>query len=200
MSETSAAKLLAGATGEETSSDATDVTLEEDESQEVDETTEESTEETETTEDDEKEELPDSVKEILKKNRKAVREAEARAVAAEKALAAKEKTGEESSEVPADDKFKALFIQSAAKTALAEAGLTQGTDRLLKLIDLSSVEVDEAGAISGLDDQIADLKEDFKDLFTPKQVRKSTGNVDGSRRVAPSVPKSSAELLAGRLS
>jgi hypothetical protein len=199
MSETSAAKLLAGATGEETSSDATDVTLEEDESQEVDETTEESTEETETTE-DEQEELPDSVKEILKKNRAATRAAEARAVAAEKALAAKEKTGEESSEAPADDKFKALFIQSAAKTALAEAGLTQGTDRLLKLIDLSSVEVDEAGAISGLDDQIADLKEDFKDLFTPKQVRKSTGNVDGSRRVAPSVPKSSAELLAGRLS
>ena len=198
MSEASAAKLLAGATGEETSPEDTDVTLEEDESQ-VDETTEDSTEETESNEEEETE-LPDAVKEILKKNRKAVREAEARAVAAEKALAAKEKGGEESTETPADDKFKTLFIQSAAKSALAEAGLTQGTDRLLKLIDLSSVEVDESGTISGLEDQIADLKEDFKDLFAPKQVRKSTGNVDGSRRVAPSVPKSSAELLAGRLS
>lgn len=199
MSE-SASKLAASLTGEETSSNTTDNTLEEVEGQEVDEITEESTEEPESTE-EETDELPDSVKEILKKNRAATRAAEARAVAAEKALAAKDGKTEESKEEssPADDKYKALFIQSAAKTALVEAGLSTGTDKLLKLIDLTSVDVDDSGKISGLDDQIADLKEDFKDLFAPKQVRKSTGNVDGSRRQTPTVPKSSAELLASRV-
>jgi hypothetical protein len=199
MSE-SAAKLAASLSGEETSSDTTDNTLEEVEGQEVEESAGESTEETETTEETEEEELPDTVKEILKKNRRAVREAEARAVAAEKALAAKEKAGEESAEAPADDRFKNLYINTAAKTALVEAGLSTGTDRLLKLIDLSSVEVDESGAISGLDEQIADLKEDFKDLFAPKQVRKSTGNVDGSPRKSAPTPQTSAQKLASLVS
>ena len=179
--------------------DTTEPTEETVESQEeVDETTE-PVEAEETEDQQEEEELPEAVKEILKKNRKAVREAEARAVAAEKALAAKEKAPDAEEAAPVDDKFKTLFVNTAAKAALVEAGLSTGTDRFLKMLDLSSVEVDESGKISGLDDQIDDLKEEFKDLIA-KPVRKATAKVDGAgRREVAEMPKSSAERLAARL-
>jgi phage protein D len=203
MSESTAATLASRIAGGDTAPNTTDPIVDEEVSQEeeIDETpVEDTTEETEEQEPEkEAEELPDAVKEILKKNRKAVREAEARALAAEKALAAKESGKEEATPSEADTKFKELYLNSAAKAALVEAGITTGTDRFLKMLDLSSVEVDDSGAISGLEDQIADLKEDFKDVLSPKTVKKSTGNVDGSRRVPVSVPKTSAELLASRL-
>lgn len=199
MSE-SANALAAQLTGESTeSSDNTEPIVDEDESQveEVDSTEEESAEETE--DDKEEEELPEAVKDILRKNRKAVREAEARAVAAEKALAAKESGKEEAEPSEADNKFRDLYVKAAAKSALVEAGITTGTDRFVKMLDLSSVEVDESGSVTGLEDQIADLKEEFKDVFNPKPVRKTVGNTDGARKAAPTVPKTSAEKMAALL-
>ena len=162
--------------------------------EEVDETPEASEETTEVEESEEtEEELDDRVKEILKKNRKELREAKAELTALKKEREAK--TAEPSE--AADDKFKTLFINSAAKTALVEAGITTGTDRFLKMLDLSSVEVDESGAITGLDDQIADIKADFKDILVPK---KTVTKVDGAgRREAPVTPKTSAEKLAARI-
>lgn len=199
MSE-SANTLAARITGEDTTPNTTDPIVEDDESQdEVLDTTEESTEEETETEEQEEEELPDTVKDILKKNRKAVREAEARANAAEKALAAKDST-ETTEPSEADSKFKELYLKSAAKQALLDAGVTTGTDRFVKMLDLSSAEVDESGVISGLEDQIADLKEEWADVLAPKPARKTVGKTDGARREAPSVPKSSAELLASRIS
>lgn len=200
MSETSAAALLGTPTGEAVLEDAgaekhTSPLIDSDELEED----ELETEETEETEDEpEQEELPDAVKEILKKNRKEVREANARAVAAERALAAKD-SGEAPAE-PANDKFKDLFVQSAAKSALKDAGLSEGTDRFVKLLDLSSVTVDEDGTVSGLEDQIADLKEDFKDLFAPKAPRKTTVRGDAAgRRETVVIPKTSADRLASKL-
>lgn len=197
MSE-SANALASLITGEDTAApNSTEPILDEDGSQEeVDETVEVDENESETEE--EPEELPDAVKEILKKNRKEVREANARAVAAEKALAAKEAGKEEAAPSEADSKFKELYLKSAAKEALVAAGITTGTDRFLKMLDMSSVTVDDSGSVSGLEDQIAELKEDFKDVFAPKPVKK-VGSVDGARRPAPAVPKTSAQLLASRL-
>lgn len=194
----SAADTLAASIGTEapSESDTTDPILDEEVSQDEIEESPEETEEEVAEEETEEEPLPEKIKEILAKNRKAVREAEARALAAEKALAAKEKGAEETTEsTPSDDKFKKLYIDNAAKAALVEAGLSTGTDRFLKMLDLSSVDVDDSGKISGLEDQIADLKADFKDILAPK---KTVAKVDGSRRAAPAIPKSSAELLAAR--
>lgn len=146
------------------------------------------------TEEEEVPELPDAVKDILKKNRKSLREAEARAAAAEKALATKDTPEGESA--PADTHYKDLYLKTAAKAALVEAGLTTGTDKFLKMLDLSGVEVDEDGAITGLEDQIADIKDDFADILAPK---KKTVKVDAAgRRTVAAVPKSSAEILAQR--
>lgn len=165
---------------------------------EVEESTAEA--EVEATEEDETEgELPDKIKDILSKNRKEVREANARATAAEKALAAKDKEpASEEETAPVDDKFKTLFINTAAKSALLEAGLV-ASERFVKMIDLSTVEVADDGTITGLDDQIAELKEDFKDLLTPKAVKKAPAKVDAAgRREVASTPKTSAERLAER--
>lgn len=195
---TSADALAAGIGTEKTDPDATEPTVEEVESQEEVDETAEPVEAEETEDDAEQEELPENIKEILNKNRKELREAKARATAAEKALAAKEKSSEEEA-APVDDKFKTLFINTAAKAALAEAGLSVGTDRFLRMLDLSSVEVDESGKISGLEDQIDDLKEEFKDLIV-KPAKKPVTKVDGAgRRDVVEMPKSSAERLAARL-
>lgn len=167
--------------------------------EEVDAVVEEAPEEVEpdTADESTEEELPENIKEILSKNRKAVRAAEARAVAAEKALAAKDESPAEEA-APVDDKFKTLFINTAAKNALVEAGLT-ASDRFVKMIDLNSVEVDEDGTITGLEDQIAELKEDFKDLIAPKVVKKAVAKADtAGRREVVETPKTSAELLAER--
>jgi hypothetical protein len=198
MSEATANALVAGLGVEDTKPADTDPIVDDEDVQEedVDTTEEESTEE-ESDDTEEQEELPDAVKDILKKNRKELREANARAVAAEKALAAAKEGKEEAAPSEADSKFKELYLKSAAKTALVEAGITTGTDRFVKMLDLSSVEIDESGAISGLEDQIADLKEDFADVFKPK--RKTVGNTDGARKAAPAVPKSSSDRLAALL-
>lgn len=172
------------------------------------ETTEDSAEETETEGEDseeseatEEEELPDNIKEILKKNRKAVREAEARANAAEKALAEKDNTGEETPASESDDRFKKLYLNNSAKNALKDAGFANGTERFLKMLDLDSVEVDEDGNITGLEDQIDSIKDEFKDLIAPKAtVKKALPKTDAAgRKETPAPRKSSADLIADRL-
>lgn len=62
--------------------------------------------------------------------------------------------------------WKPLVVNTAARAALADAGLIGKPDRLLKLLDLDDIDVDpETGDIDGLDEQIADLKKDYKSLF-----------------------------------
>lgn len=96
-----------------------------------------------------------------------------------------------------EKKWKPRIVTSAAKTALVEAGLVGSPDRLLKMLDHDDIDVDEDGEVSGLDDQIADLKADYPELFTKKIVKTS---VDGGRRtvVGGSAKKSSADLIAER--
>jgi len=162
---------------------------------ETDEDAEEAPEDSkEVSEDD----LPDPIKEILKKNRKLVRDAENRAKAAEKALAAKEGTTEEVS----DSKFRDLYVTRSAKAALTEAGLTSGTERFLKMIDLAEVDVDEDGELSGLDTQIEALKADYPELFGKKEVtpKKTTVKADAAgRRNTTTAPSTSASKISDRL-
>lgn len=204
MAETTTADTIAAKLTGEEAPDTTDTTEEEVESQE--ETVEETDTEEESTEEASEEELPDAVKDILKKNRKLLREAEAKNKAVEKELAElkankEEAPKEETESAPVDDKFKKLFVNTSAKSALADAGLTNGTDRFLKMLDLSTVEVDDDGAITGLDEQIKELTEEFKDLIVKEEApKKAPVKADAAgRRTTPSVPKSSADILAERL-
>lgn len=88
----------------------------------------------------------------------------------------------------AEKKFKPVAVRSAAKASLLEAGLNDASDarisRLLKMIDMDEVDVDEDGDVNGLDDQIDAIKDDFPALFEAKKdepKRKAT-KLDASGR------------------
>ena len=97
-------------------------------------------------------------------------------------------------------KYKARIVKSEAKGKLLAAGAEGDVTRLIKMIDLDDVEVDDDGEIDGLDDQIDELKEGFPQLFatggkkTPKaDPRTRDGAAD---RTPPKKAESSAEKIA----
>lgn len=165
----------------------------------------EDADENESQEDEQTEdELPQAVKDILAKNRKELREAKAEARRAAKELADL-KNGEPNPDVEAakasENTYKDLYITTSAKAALAEAGLTSGTDRMTKLIDFSAVEIDPDGTVSGLQEQVDALKEDFPELFAVKAPRRTTvkADVGGGKPPAPEPKKSSADKIAAAM-
>ncbi len=59
-------------------------------------------------------------------------------------------------------------LLSAARAGLAEAGVPKSAiARAVRMVDLSVLEMGDAGEIAGLDEQIAALKEDVPQLFAP---------------------------------
>ncbi len=112
------------------------------------------------------------------------------------------------------DKFRNIAVEKEAKLALTEAGAKVSTKRLLKLLDLADVELDDTGSVSGLEDAIAELKEESPEFFksdddedekpTPKRatVRKP-GSVDAGTKTPPapkplSAAAQMAKLAAGK--
>lgn len=74
----------------------------------------------------------------------------------------------EEAEASASKAWKPRIVKQAARAALVEAGLTGAPDRLLKLVDVDQVEVDDDGEVSGLDDQIKALKKEYPELFAKR--------------------------------
>lgn len=150
-------------------------------------------------EDDEDEkDLPEGVRTVLKKNRRATRNAEARAKRAERELASlkggkpakKPRNDDEDDEskeasIRADERSKsdARLKRSEGKAALVRAGLDAEDDdklaKALRLLDLDELEVTDAGNVEGLRDQIVELKEDFPELFKKKRARRDINGADG---------------------
>lgn len=69
-----------------------------------------------------------------------------------------------------EGRFKPMIVNKEARLALVAAGLSPDTSnarmtKLLKMIDLSDIDVDEDGEVSGLDDQIDQIKETLPELF-----------------------------------
>lgn len=74
--------------------------------------------------------------------------------------------------------WKPIIVNQAARAALVEAGLIGKPDRLLRLLDPEDIDVDpESGEIDGLDEQIAELRREYKHLFR----RTGTRRLDASR-------------------
>jgi hypothetical protein len=88
------------------------------------------------------------------------------------------RTAREESAAEAEKTWKPRLVKSAARAALAEAGLIGKPDRLLKLIDSAAVEFDDEGDVTGLDAQIRDLKKDYPEMFA----KRGSGRIDGSDR------------------
>jgi hypothetical protein len=101
-------------------------------------------------------------------------------------------------EEEAEKRYKPQAIKAYAQGALAAAKIKGDPARATKLLDMEELDLDEDGTVIGLDEQIAQLKTDYPDLFEPAVVRKRVSTkVDGAGKKAPSTePKTSAEKIA----
>lgn len=82
----------------------------------------------------------------------------------------------EEADANASKTWKPRIVRQAARAALVEAGLTGAPDRLLKLVDVDQVEVDDEGEVTGLDEQIKGLKKDYPELFA----KRGAGRIDAA--------------------
>jgi Phage minor structural protein GP20 len=101
--------------------------------------------------------------------RKAHATAEERALLEAREAGAAEATG----------KVRPQLMRKVAEAELRAAGVTGNTNRLVGLLNLERVELDDDGDLVGLDDQIATLKEEFPLLFGGNGGRPPAGKVAG---------------------
>lgn len=103
------------------------------------------------------------------------------------------------------DRFKPMVVRTAAKAALSEAGLIvpKGREsatyaRVIRMLDLSDVEVGDDGDVDGLTDQIEDIKADFPDLF--RDTKKVVSIDSAGKSTGPGAKKlTTDEILAKQL-
>jgi hypothetical protein len=105
---------------------------------------------------------------------------DAKALRAATESAAEKATREAGEANDAAGRYKGLVVRSAARAALATAGVKGTPDRALKLLDITDLEIDEDGDVVGLDEQVRALKKDWPDLFAGKgSSRVDAGNPGG---------------------
>ena len=133
-------------------------------------------------------ELRDKFKDQESEAEKAVREAEERAEA----------------------RYKPIAVRKAVRAALVEAGATAATEgdkektearlaRLMKLVDVGDLSIDDDGEVLGVDEQIESLRADYPELFEPAvKPRTKPKPTAAPRPAAPEKPKSAAEQHALR--
>ena len=149
---------------------------------------------------DEPEEKPEPLGEA---GIKALRKERDARKAAEKALKAVQIENEdeqatalrEAQEVTAE-KYRGVIARSAFRAALAEAGLRKGQDKMLRLLTLEDVVVDDDGSTSGVVEQVAELKSEFPELFGRSHVAGGMGDGGARGERTDGKPKSSAERMA----
>lgn len=91
--------------------------------------------------------------------------------------------------------WKPRYVNQAAKAAFAQAGLKGTADKLLRLIDMDDIEIDDDGQIDGLDEQVRDIKREYPAMFAGR----ASKDVDAGSKDAKEVGKSSADIIAQRL-
>lgn len=117
----------------------------------------------------------------------------------------------EAREAASADMQEKLANRAAREALLAEGVSKKAAVRLAKLVELSDIEFDDDGeAISGLEDQIEQLKEEFPQLFKAlepeKKVTKRTqvtrataaGRQDAAPEFKSTAEKMAAQIMGGR--
>jgi hypothetical protein len=158
-------------------------------------------------EDDEEEpKLPTA--EEWKKTQEALTKANAEAKKHRLALRAAKKTAASSedtedaaakAEAAAAAKWKPKVVNSAAVAALAEAG-ARNPERLVKLVEHDDLDVDDDGTVSGLDDEVDRLKEDYPELFVKRRSggKVETGDRGGDTKKKMTATERQAAALTGK--
>lgn len=105
------------------------------------------------------------------------------------------------------DKANQTIKRVSVRAALSSAGLTkEQVGRMIALVDLGDLDVDEDGEVDGVDEAIEDLRNDFPQLFEAKaekgaqggrrKVRSAVGG-NGVAKVEKSIGQIQAEALRG---
>lgn len=113
-------------------------------------------------------------------------------------------------EEKAEARYKPIAVRKAVRAALIEAGATAATEgdkekteariaRLMKLVDVGDLSIDDDGEVLGVDEQIDGLRADYPELFEPAAKPKAKPRPTAApRQAAPDKPKSAAEQHAQR--
>lgn len=110
----------------------------------------------------------------------------------------------------AEARYKPIVVKKAARAALIQAGATAAVEgdkeksearlsRLLKLIDVSDLSIEEDGEVLGLDEQVESLRADYPELFDAPARKPKARPTGAPRPPAPEKPKSTAEQHAARI-
>jgi len=86
------------------------------------------------------------------------------------------KEAEEQATKQALSKANERIKMAEARSALAQAKIVNPKDQTLRLLDLSQVEVDDNGNVSGLDQAVEALKTDYPNLVEGATTNPSLGN------------------------
>lgn len=106
--------------------------------------------------------------------------------------------GDDDRSAEVEERWKGRVVKQAAKAALATAG-AEKPERLLRLVDIDSLDVDDDGEVDGLDDEIDRLREDYPELFKRRRGgRVETGDRSdgkGSRKPMTATERQAAAIL-----
>lgn len=96
------------------------------------------------------------------------------------------------------DRYRRLIAAAQVRADLATAGVSK-PERLVRMVDLGEIQINDDGTVTGIAEQLAALKKDFPELFI--HARSGTDLRGGEpRREAPAPEKiSSAEQIAKEL-
>lgn len=94
-------------------------------------------------------------------------------------------------------KWKERAVRAEAKNNLASQGI-KDADRILKYVDLNGVDFDEEGSLTGLDDKLSDIKNDFPELFDAKK-RAGRNSADIHADTKVETAKSPTDLQVERI-
>jgi hypothetical protein len=98
-----------------------------------------------------------------------------------------------------EKRYRAPLVKAAARAALSEAGLGGSTDRVLRLLDLEALSVDDDGDVIGLDGEVARVKDEYPEFFQADKPKSRVRPTAADRKPAEEKPKTSAERHAAKV-
>lgn len=106
----------------------------------------------------------------------------------------------------AEKRFKPVAVRAAAKAAFLEAGLQGSTPeriaRVVRMLDLDALDIDDDGDVTGLTEQVRAVKADYPELFAPadkRPPRVSTGDKPLTNGRTNGRPQRASDLQAAQI-
>lgn len=95
-----------------------------------------------------------------------------------------------------EKRYRAPLVKAAARAALSEAGLGGSTDRVMRLLDLEALTVDDDGDVVGLAGEVTRIKDEYPEFFQTEKPKAKARPTAADRKPAEEKPRSTAERHA----